>query len=104
VSIKLRHIFKEFIDATANIIITESEVIANYQKRAHNQLLIAACFDEVDIKVSWLQRKRLRFVLGRGVMVLTQKTNMGIQSITINPSKLVLHPDVLPACRIYVNH
>jgi transposase len=61
---KSRHIFRDFIDATANIIITENEVIVKFQKRAHNPLLIAAGFDQVDIKVPWLQKKRLRFILG----------------------------------------
>jgi transposase len=61
---KSRHLFRDFIDATANIIITENEVLVKFQKRAHNPLLIAAGFDEIDIKVPWLNRKRLRFMLG----------------------------------------
>jgi hypothetical protein len=61
---KSRHLFRDFIDATANIIITEKEVLVKFQKRAHNPLLIAAGFDETDIKVPWLNRKRLRFMLG----------------------------------------
>ena len=35
-----------------------------YQKRAHNPLLIAAGFGTTDIPVPWLGHKRLRFVLG----------------------------------------
>jgi transposase len=61
---KSRHLFRDFIDATANIIITENEVLVKFQKRAHNPLLIAAGFDEIDIKVPWLNKKRLRFMLG----------------------------------------
>ena len=61
---KSRHLFRDFIDATANIIISEKEVLVKFQKRAHNPLLIAAGFDEIDIKVPWLERKRLRFMLG----------------------------------------
>ena len=37
-----------FFDATVNIIITEGEVKVKFQKRAHNPLLIAACFDKID--------------------------------------------------------
>ena len=61
---KSRHLFRDFIDATANIIITENEVLVKFQKRAHNPLLIAAGFDDTDIKIPWLNRKRLRFMLG----------------------------------------
>jgi len=61
---KSRHIFRDFIDATANIHITESEVIVKFQKRAHNPLLIATGFDKIDIKIPWLEGKRLRFILG----------------------------------------
>ena len=61
---KSRHLFRDFIDATANIIITENEVLVKFQKRAHNPLLIAAGFDEIDIKVPSPNRKMLLFMLG----------------------------------------
>jgi transposase len=61
---KSRHIFRDFIDATANIIITENEVLVKFQKRAHNPLLIAAGFDKVDVKIPWFGKKRLQFILG----------------------------------------
>ena len=61
---KSRHLFRDFIDATANIIINEKEVLVKFQKRAHNPLLIAAGFDEIEVKVPWLEKKRLRFMLG----------------------------------------
>ena len=61
---KSRHLFRDFIDATANIAITENEVLIKFQKRAHNPFLIAADFDEIDLKIPWLERKRLRFILG----------------------------------------
>ena len=61
---KSRHLFRDFIDATANITINEKEVLVKFQKRAHNPLLIAAGFDEIEVKVPWLERKRLRFMLG----------------------------------------
>jgi transposase len=61
---KSRHLFRDFVDATANIIIDEREILIRFQKRAHNPLLIAAGFDKVDIQIPWLGRKRLRFVFG----------------------------------------
>jgi hypothetical protein len=59
-----RHLFRDFIDATAAITITEGEVVVRYQKRAHNPLLIAAGFDETDVAIPWLGGKRLRLVFG----------------------------------------
>jgi hypothetical protein len=61
---KSRPIFRDFIDATANINITESEVIIKFQKRSHNPFLIAAGFDQVDVRIPWLGKKRLQFILG----------------------------------------
>lgn len=61
---KSRHIFRDFVDATGNVIITEKEILIRFQKRAHNPLLIAAGFDKVDINIPWLGRKRLRFIFG----------------------------------------
>jgi len=61
---KSRHIFRDFIDATAQVAITQREVVVRYQKRAHNPLLVAAGFDRSDIRIPWLGRKRLKFVFG----------------------------------------
>jgi hypothetical protein len=59
-----RHLFRDLIDATAEITITEGEVVVRYQKRAHNPLLIAAGFHETDVAIPWLGGKRLRLVFG----------------------------------------
>ena len=59
-----RHLFRDFIDATAEITITDGEVVVRYQKRAHNPWLIAAGFDEADVTIPWLGGKRLRLVFG----------------------------------------
>ncbi|MFC1816972.1 hypothetical protein ACFL0M_13790 [Thermodesulfobacteriota bacterium] len=61
---KSRHIFRDFIDATASIRITQDEIIVRFQKRANNPLLLAAGFDKVDVKIPWLEKKTLRLVLG----------------------------------------
>jgi hypothetical protein len=63
-SAKSRHLFRDFIDATAGITITEGEVVVKFQKRAHNPLLLAAEFDKTDSVVPWLGKKRLRLVFG----------------------------------------
>lgn len=59
-----RHLFRDFVDATAEVEITESAIVVRYQKRAHNPLLIAAGFDTAETVIPWLGRKRLRLVFG----------------------------------------
>lgn len=61
---KGRHIFRDFIDAVGLITLTDNEIIVQYQKRAHNPLLIAAGFANTDVSVPWLGDKRLRLVFG----------------------------------------
>jgi len=61
---KSRHLFRDFVDATAGVTITEGNVVVRFQKRAHNPLLVAAGFDSTDIAVPWLGGKRLRLVFG----------------------------------------
>jgi hypothetical protein len=63
-SAKSRHLFRDFIDASAKVTITEGEIAVKFQKRAHNPLLVAAGFDKTDGAVPWLGNKRLRLVLG----------------------------------------
>jgi hypothetical protein len=63
-SAKSRHLFRDFIDASAGIAIDENDVVVRFQRRAHNPLLVAAGFDRTDIKVPWLGGKRLRLVFG----------------------------------------
>jgi hypothetical protein len=66
---KSRHLFRDFIDATAVIQMTEREVVVRFQRRAHNPLLLAAGFGETDVAIPWLGRKRLRIELGQASMV-----------------------------------
>src|SRR6185437_482389 len=63
-SAKSRHLFRDFIDASAGITITEDEIIVRFQKRAHNPLLAAAGFDKTDDVVPWLGKNRLQLVFG----------------------------------------
>jgi len=61
---KSRHIFRDFVDATARVEITKDELRVRFQKRAHNPLLLAAGFAETDVKIPWLANRRLRLVFG----------------------------------------
>jgi hypothetical protein len=62
--VKSRHLFQDFIDATATIEIAPRDVWVYFQKRAHNPLLVAAGFDKTDTRIPWLGNKRLHFVFG----------------------------------------
>jgi len=48
---KARHLFRDFVDATATLIISERDIVVRYQKRAHNPLLLAAGLDQVDTPI-----------------------------------------------------
>ena len=61
---KSRHIFRDFVDATATVEIGEKTIEVRFQKRAPNPLLIAAGYDKTDVPIRWLGRKRLRFIFG----------------------------------------
>ena len=63
---KSRHIFRDFIDATAVIRVTDKEVVVRFQRRAHNPLLLAAGFAQTDVPIPWLGKKRLHIELGQG--------------------------------------
>jgi hypothetical protein len=61
---KSRHLFRDFINATAQISLTEHDIVVRFQKRAHNPLLLAADYAKTDLPVPWLGGKRLQFVFG----------------------------------------
>jgi hypothetical protein len=61
---KARHLFRDFIEATAAVTLTREEIQVRFQRRAHNPLLIAAGFDQTDVAIPWLNKKRLRFIFG----------------------------------------
>ena len=61
---KSRHLFRDFVDATATVTLTDREVLVRFQKRAHNPLLLATGLDRTDVLVPWLGRKRLQLVFG----------------------------------------
>jgi hypothetical protein len=59
-----RHLFRDFVDATATVEIGQKTIEVRFQKRARNPLLIAAGYDKTDVPIPWLGRKRLRFIFG----------------------------------------
>jgi hypothetical protein len=61
---KSRHIFRDFVDATAFIAIDEKDIVVRFQKRAHNPLLLEAGFDKTNIRIPWLGNRRMSLVFG----------------------------------------
>jgi hypothetical protein len=59
-----RHLFRDFVDATAQVTISDSEIEIRFQKRAHNPLLMAAGFHQLHPPIPWLGNKRLRLTFG----------------------------------------
>jgi hypothetical protein len=61
---KSQQLFLDFIDASATISLDERTMVVRFQKRAHNPLLIAAGFDNTDVRVPWIGNRRLQFQFG----------------------------------------
>jgi hypothetical protein len=61
---KADHIFRDFVDATAQVIVTEKEILVRFQKRAHNPLLLAAGCAQTRVSIPWLGDKSLRLQFG----------------------------------------
>lgn len=61
---KSRHIFRDFVDATADVSVENNAIRVRFQKRAHNPLLLAANFAQTDAPIPWLGNKHLRFAFG----------------------------------------
>ena len=61
---KSRHLFRDFVDASASVEITGGDLVVRFQKRAHSPLLFAAGFDKTESAVPWLGNKRLRLIFG----------------------------------------
>jgi len=59
-----RHLFRDFVEATAQVQILEKEIVVQFQKRAHNPLLLAAGFEKKNVLIPWLGRKRLQLLFG----------------------------------------
>jgi hypothetical protein len=54
------HIFRDRVDATAQVTIADPAIDVRFQKRVHSPLLLAAGFDKTDLPIPWLDGKRSR--------------------------------------------
>jgi transposase len=61
---KSKHIFRDLVNATAQVELGEKDVSIHMQKRAHNPFLIAAGLQNTDLPIPWLAQKRLHIALG----------------------------------------
>ena len=61
---KSRTLFRDFVDATATVEISEKAITVRFQKRAHNPLLLNGGFDKKQVKVPWLGNRSLHLVFG----------------------------------------
>ena len=59
-----RHLFRDFVDATAQVVIAEKEIAVHFQKRVHNPLLLAAGINNTNVPIPWLGGKRLQLHFG----------------------------------------
>ena len=59
-----RHLFRDFVQATAQISISDAEIAVRFQKRAHNPLLLSAGFHKKNVMIPWLGKKRLQLIFG----------------------------------------
>jgi hypothetical protein len=59
-----RHIYRDFIQASAEITITPDTVEVRYGKRAHNPYLLAAGFADTDTPIPWWNGRRLKLAFG----------------------------------------
>jgi hypothetical protein len=61
---KADHLFRDLVDATAQVTLTEKDILVHFPKRAHNPLLLAAHFEQTQVSIPWLGAKRLRLAFG----------------------------------------
>ena len=61
---KSRHLFADFVDASAQVHIGAGDIEVRFHKRAHNPYLLTADFDKTDQVIPWLGKKRLRLAFG----------------------------------------
>ena len=63
-TVKSRHLFRDFVDATARIDIDAEAIWVRFQKRAHNPLLVAAGFEKTNVRIPWLGNRPVRLIFG----------------------------------------
>ena len=61
---KSSHIFRDLVNTTAHVVVSQNKVTIRMQKRSHNPLLVAAGFPQISLPIPWLGGKNLRFDFG----------------------------------------
>lgn len=61
---RFQHIFLDFINAAANVVIGEHDITLCFEKRAYNPLLAAAGLAKTNLALHRLQNKKLRLTIG----------------------------------------
>lgn len=59
-----RHLFRDFVEASAQVQVSAETVTVQFGKRAHNPLLLSAGFAQTDVPVPWWGGRRLRLSFG----------------------------------------
>jgi hypothetical protein len=59
-----RHLFRDFVEASARVSLTDKAIQVQFGKRAHNPLLLNAGFANTDIAVPWWEGRRLQLSFG----------------------------------------
>lgn len=59
-----RHIYRDFINASARVTITDTTVEVRFGKRAHNPYLLDAGLAQTDVPVPWWQGRKLKLAFG----------------------------------------
>jgi hypothetical protein len=62
--VRSRHLFSDFVEASATVAIEPKRIEVQFQKRAHNPLLLQAGFEKLDVPIPWLGGRRLRLLFG----------------------------------------
>jgi len=61
---KSAHLFRDFVNAPAQITLGDNAMRVQFHKRAHNPLLLAADFPAAKLPIPWLQGKTLELAFG----------------------------------------
>lgn len=59
-----RHIFRDFVQSSARVVVSHDAVDVHFGKRAHGPLLLGAGFPNTNVAVPWWQGRRLRLHFG----------------------------------------
>ena len=57
---KAATLFQQLFDVSGEIVISESHITVNFARRAHNPVLVAAGFADLEVPIPWLGGKRLQ--------------------------------------------